>query len=76
MLGQNFETNEVVSKTILSKYFAPEFLELKISSNDYSLIQINIAKLSKHLDELRGLLTVLKHPFDIIGITEMRKSFS
>ena len=36
------------------------------------MIHINIASLRKHIDELRGLLTVLNYPFDIIGITETR----
>ena len=36
------------------------------------MIHINLASLSKDIDELYGLLTVLNHPFDIIGITETR----
>ena len=32
----------------------------------------HIASLSKHIDELRSLIKVLDHPFDIIGITETR----
>ena len=36
------------------------------------LCYINIASLSKHIDKLRSLLRVLKHPFNIIGITETR----
>ena len=35
-------------------------------------VHINIASLSKHIDELQNLLTILIHPFDIIGITETR----
>ena len=40
----------------------------------FSMIHINIASLSKHIEELRSLLSVLNHPFDIdiIGITETR----
>ena len=72
MLGQNFETDEFMGETILSKYFTPEFLESKWFANNFSMIHINITWLSKHIDELRGLLTVLNHPFDIIGITETR----
>ena len=33
---------------------------------------LHIALLSKHIDELRSLLTILKHTFDVIGITETR----
>ena len=36
------------------------------------MIHINIAPLNKHIDELRSLLTILNHPFDIIGISETR----
>ena len=36
------------------------------------MLHINIASLSKHIDELRNLLTVLDHPFDVIGITETK----
>ena len=40
-------------------------MESKLSANNFSMIHINIASISKHIDELRGLLTVLYHPFDI-----------
>jgi len=33
---------------------------------------MNIASLQAHIDELRTLLTLLDHPFDIMGITETR----
>ena len=36
------------------------------------MLHINIASLSKHIDELRSLLTILKYPFDVLGITETR----
>ena len=36
------------------------------------MLHINIASLSKHIDELRNLIHSLNHPFDIIGITETR----
>ena len=73
MPGQNFETDEFMSESIPSKYFTPsQFLETKLPKNMFSMININIASLSKHIDELRNLLSVLNHPFDIIGITETR----
>ena len=73
MPGQNFETDEFMSETITSKYFTPsEFLEQKLPPNKFSMLHINIASLGKHIDELRSLLEVLSHPFDIIGITETR----
>ena len=73
MPGQNFDTDEFMSESISSKYLKPsEFLECKLPSNKFSLLHINIASLSKHIDELRNLLHVLSHPFDVIGITETR----
>ena len=73
MPGQNFETDEFMSESISSKYFTPsQFLETKLTKNMFSMIHINIASLSKHIDELRNLLSVLNHPFDIIRITETR----
>ena len=36
------------------------------------MLHINIASLGKHIDELRTLIGVLDHPFDVIGITETR----
>ena len=73
MPGQNFETDEFMSETISSKYFTPsEFLECKLPPNKFSMLHINIASLSKHIDELRNLIFTLDHPFDIIGITETR----
>ena len=36
------------------------------------MLHINIASLSKHINELRSLLKVLKLHFDIIGVTETR----
>ena len=73
MPEQNFETDEFMSETITSKYFTPsQFLESKLSANKFSMLHINIASLSKHIDELRSLIKVLDHPFDIIGITVTR----
>ena len=73
MPGQNFEMDEFMHETITSKYFTPsEFIEQRLPSNKFSMLHINIALLGKHIDELRCLLDVLNHTFDIIGITETR----
>ena len=73
MPSQNFETNDLMAENISSKYFTPaEFLEWKFPPNKFSMLHINISSLSKHIDELRNLLFVLSHPFDIIGVTETR----
>ena len=66
MPGQNFETDEFLSESISSKYFTPsEFLKRKFSPNNFSMIHINFASLSKHIDELRILICNLNHPFDV-----------
>ena len=71
MPGQTFETDEFMSETISLKYFTPsEFLASKLPSNKFSMLHINIASLSKHIDELRNLIHGLNHPFDIIGIAD------
>ena len=63
--------DEFICETITSKYFTPsQFLESKLSANKFSMLHINIASLSKHIDELRSLIKVLDYPFGIIGITE------
>ena len=73
MSAQNYETDEFMSESITSKHFTPsQFLESKLQKNMFSMIHINIASLSKHIEELRSLLSVLNCPFDIIGITEKR----
>ena len=72
MPGQKFDTSDFLSNSIKSKYYSPaEFLRCKLPKN-FTMLHINIVSLSKHIDELRNLLKLLKHPFDIIGITETR----
>ena len=34
------------------------------------MLHLNIASLSKHLEDLRNFLSLLKHSFDIISISE------
>ena len=73
MPGQHFDTDEFMSETISSKYFKPsKFLECKLPSNIFSMLHINIASLSKHIDKLRNFLHILSHTFDVIGITETK----
>ena len=74
MPGQNFETDDFMGETITSKYFTPsEFLASKLPPNKFSMLHINIASLSKHI-ELRSFINILEHPFDVIGATETRLS--
>ena len=56
MPGQNYETDEFMSESITSKYFSPsQFLESKLQKNMFSMVHINIASLSKHIEELQSL---------------------
>ena len=71
--GENFDTNEFLSESITSKYYTPaEFITAKLPKNKFSIIHLNIASLSAHIDELRSLLSLLDHPFDAICISETR----
>ena len=59
-----FYIYSTLSISISSKYYSPvEFLESKLPRN-FTMLHVNIASLSKHIDELRNLLKLLKHPFD------------
>ena len=49
-----------------------EFSALNIKDSHFSLFHLNIASLSLHFDELKNLLGLLGHGFDIIGITETK----
>ena len=67
------QTDDFLSDTILSKYYSSsEFLKAKFPKHPFSMFHLNIASLSAHFDELKTLLTVLNHPFDVIGISETR----
>ena len=71
--GEHFDTNEFLSDSITSKYYTPaEFISAKLPKNKFSIIHLNIASLSAHIDELRQLLAILNHPFDAICISETR----
>ena len=71
--GNKISNADFVSNTIESKYYTPiEFMNQKISKKHFTMMHLNIASLSRHIDELRSLLTLLNNPFDIIAITETR----
>ena len=71
--GDHFDTNEFLSDSITSKYYTPaEFLREKFPKNKFSIIHLNIASIAAHIDELRTLLAVLEHPFDVICLTETK----
>ena len=67
------QTDEFLSDSIESKYYTPdEFLTSKISKQCFSIFHLNIASLGGHIDDLKALLAILDHPFNIIGISETK----
>jgi len=73
MPAQKFNTDEFLSYSINSKYYSPtEFIDAKFSKKAFTMIHLNIASLQLHIDELRTLLSLIGHPFDVICITETR----
>jgi len=73
MPAQKFSTDEFLSLSINSKYYSPtEFIESKFSKKSFTMVHLNIASLQCHIDELKSLITLLDHPFDVICITETR----
>ena len=69
----NIETDEFLTKNIKSSYYTPdEFLLSKFPSEQLSVFHMNISSLQAHIDELKLLLNVLNHHFDIIAISETR----
>jgi len=71
--GENFSKDDFISNTITSKYYSPiEFKQEKFRKRQLSMAHLNIASLQLHIEELRHLLLILDHPFDIIAITETR----
>ena len=73
MPGQNFSTDDFLSESIESKYYTPaEFISDKFSKKYFTMIHLNIASLQCHINELRDLLSLLNHPFEVVCITETR----
>ena len=50
-----------------------EISKLKVGSQDLSLFHMNSRSLTSHSDELRSLISNLKIPFELIGVTETRQ---
>ena len=49
--GEHFDTNKFLSDSIISKYYTPaEFICEKFPKNKLSMIHLNIAYLSTHID--------------------------
>ena len=47
--------------------------KLKVTNQDLSLFHINSRSLTLHFDQLHSLISNLKIPFDLTGITETRQ---
>ena len=59
--------------TVTSKYYTPsEFIGAKFKKGSFTMLHINIVSLSAHIDDLKILLDLLSHPFDIIGVSETK----
>ena len=67
------QTGDFSSDFINSKYYTPlEFQKKSFPDNNFSILHINIASLQSHIDELRELVRLLNHSFDVIGISETK----
>ena len=70
----NFQINdENEQPSIHCQYYdINDFTESKFKKKSFSILHLNIASISAHIDDLRTLLTLLDHKFDIITISETR----
>ena len=53
-------------------YDINDFTKTKFSNNNFSILHLNISSISRHIEELKTLLSLTKHKFDIIAISESR----
>ena len=53
-------------------YNINDFTKSKFSNNNFSILHLNISSISRHIEELKTLLSLTKHKFDIIAISESR----
>ena len=73
MPGQKIETDQFMTNTIHYKYYTiSDFLSAKFSNKIFSIFNLNISSLQKHIDDLRTLITCMNSNFDIICISETR----
>ena len=71
-LGQNNKDDDDNVPLINCTYEDIESFKLKKTDKELSFFHLNIASLSKHKEELETSLSLLKHKFDIIALTETR----
>ena len=70
----DFDIDENYIHSVNCHYFnVSEISELKVTIQDLSLFHINSMSLTLHFDQLHSLISNLKIPFDLIGITENRQ---
>ena len=71
--SMNCNSDEFLTDSISSRYYTPsEFLSSKFKQTSFSMIHMNIASLSLHIDDLKMLLDLLEHPWDVIGVSETK----
>ena len=70
----NFLSNiyEANSSQNCKYYDINDFTKTKFSNNNFSILHLNISSISGHIEELKTLLSLTKHKFDIIAISESR----
>ena len=56
-----------------SHYNVSDISKLKVANQDLSLFHMNSRSLTLHFDQLHSLISNLKIPFDLVGITEIRQ---
>ena len=65
--------DDFLADSISSKYYTPsEFISSKFNKSSFSMVHINVASLSLHIDDLKMFLELLDHPWDIIGVSETK----
>lgn len=71
--GDTWGNGDYICDLTNSKYYTPsEFLSSKLPKDSFSMFHINIASLSLHIDDLRTIISLLDHPFDIIAVSETK----
>ena len=73
LLDKISNNDTYISDITNSEYFTPsQFVSAKFSKDAFSMFHLNIASIALHLDELKTLLSILDHPFDILAISETK----
>ena len=65
-MSQIFEQSE---NPLSCDYYISDFEKQKINKQDLSILLLNISSISAHIDDLRTLLNLAHHKYDIICIS-------